>query len=121
MKMRVVSAVLALSLGLLLVGCGHTESHVAMFRNAENPPARVDLYVAEQKVERPYYEIALVQAIAWGDDKDVEHLAQELRDKAQSLGCDGVVRVQSDVGYTRAHAAGVCVRFLPQHETGGPP
>jgi hypothetical protein len=97
----------------LAAGCGTMETHAAMFREAQPSAGRVDIYMVTQSVDRPYYEIALVEAIGSGDRMDAEHLVAALRAKAQSVGCNGVIRVQIDVGYTRAHAAGVCVRFSP--------
>ena len=65
---------------------------------------------------RPYTEIALVQAIGYGADAGAEGVLAELRRKARALGCDGVIRARVDVGYTRSHGAGVCVRWEgPNH------
>ena len=61
---------------------------------------------------RPYYELAIVQAIGFGGDANPEDVTHSLTDKAAALGCDAVVRVHIDVGYTRAHAAGVCVKYF---------
>ena len=97
-----------------LAGCGHTESHAAMLRAPQTAnTGRVELYVADVTVPtRPYYELAIVQAIGFGADANPEDVTHSLTDKAAALGCDAVVRVYIDVGYTRAHAAGVCVKYL---------
>jgi len=107
-----------LAAGLLatsaLAGCGHTEAHAALLR-APQPPTggRVELYVAEQAAPtRAFYEIAMVQAIGFGADANPEDVTKALVAKASALGCDAVVRVYIDIGYTRAHAAGVCVKYL---------
>lgn len=107
----------ALSLSLAAVGataCGHTETHQAMLRSAEAPTGKAtELYLADQAApERPFYEIALVQAVGFGDEAHPEEVARALTARAASLGCDAVVRAHIDVGYTRAHAAGVCVKWL---------
>ena len=97
-----------------LAACGHTESHAALLR-APQPPTvgKVELYVADQAAPtRPFYEVAIVQAIGFGADANPEEVAHALTDKAAALGCDAVVRAFIDVGYTRAHAAGVCVKYL---------
>jgi hypothetical protein len=96
------------------VGCGHTETHQAMLRNAQAPTGRpVELYMADQPTPaRPFYEIALVQAIGFGSDAHPEDVARSLTEKAGALGCDAVVRTFIDIGYSRAHAAGVCVKWL---------
>ena len=99
---------------LALVGCGHTESHVAMLRapqpRTDHP---VELYVADQAPPaRPFYDIAIIQAIGFGSEANAEDITHALTDKAGALGCDAVVRVFIDLGYSRAHASGVCVKFL---------
>jgi hypothetical protein len=113
-----------LVLGLLLVaGCGHTETHQAMLRNAQAPTGRpVELYMADQPTPgRPFYEIALVQAIGFGSDAHPEDVARALTEKAGALGCDAVVRASIDLGYSRAHAAGVCVKWLAPGPAGVAP
>jgi hypothetical protein len=103
----------AVALGLLAAGCGHTEVHQAMLRPPEAPSGRpVELYMGDQPLPpRPYYEIAIVQAIGHGDEAHPETVARALTDKAARLGCDAVVRAFIDVGYTRVHGAGVCVKW----------
>lgn len=102
-----------------LLGCGHTETHVAMLRAPQPRHAHtVELYVSDQPPPaRPFYDIAIVQAVGFGSDANPEDVARGLTDKAALLGCDAVVRVFIDVGYSRAHAAGVCVKYLAD----GPP
>jgi hypothetical protein len=102
-----------------LLGCGHIETHAAMLRAPQPRPARpVELYVADQAPPtRPFYDIAIVQAVGFGSEANPEDVTRGLTDKAAALGCDAVVRVFIDVGYSRAHAAGVCVRYLAE----GPP
>lgn len=102
---------------LLVAGCGHVETHAAILRPAE--PAtkgRVELYLADQAAPtRPFYEIALVQVIGFGNEAHPESIASALTQKAGTLGCDAVVHASLDQGYGRAHAAGVCVKWA------GPP
>ena len=97
-----------------LAGCGHTEAHAALLRAPQAATAgRVELYVADQAGPmRPFYELAIVQAIGFGADANPEDVTRALTAKAAGLGCDAVVRVYIDVGYTRAHAAGVCVKYV---------
>lgn len=106
--------VLLLSALLLLAACGHTETHQAMLRAPEPPTGRpVELYMADQPLPaRPYYEIALVQAIGFGDQANPETVVSALTTKAGKLGCDAVLRTFVDLGYTRAHASGVCVKWV---------
>jgi hypothetical protein len=99
---------------LLLAGCGHMEAHEALLRAPEPPTGRpVELYLADQAIpERPFYEIALVQAIGFGTEARPEDVAKALTERAERLGCDAVVRAFIDQGYSRAHASGVCVKWL---------
>jgi hypothetical protein len=112
----------ALGLGLLVAtaaGCGHTETHAALLRAPQPPSGKaVELYVADQALPaRPFYDVALVQAVGFGTEANPEDVARALTVKAAALGCDAVVRVSIDLGYTRAHGAGVCVKYLAD----GPP
>lgn len=99
---------------LLVVGCGHTETHQALLREPQPPSGRpIELYMADQPLpSRAFYEIALVQAIGFGSDSDPEDVARALSEKAGRLGCDAVLRTFLDQGYSRAHATGVCVKWL---------
>jgi hypothetical protein len=105
---------LVLAWAALLVGCGHTETHAAMLRAPQPTTGKpVELYVVDQAAPlRPFYEIAIVQAIGFGAEANPEDVTRGLTARAATLGCDAVVRVYIDVGYTRAHAAGVCVKYL---------
>lgn len=107
----------------VLGGCGHIETHHALMRAPSPPTGRpVELYMADQGgPARPFYEIALVQAIGFGSDANPEDVAHALTEKAASLGCDAVVRAFIDLGYSRAHAFGVCVKFLAPGPPGPPP
>lgn len=111
------------ALATLLAGCGHTETHAAMLRAPQSSPSQpVELYVVDQAVPtRPYYDIAIVQAIGFGNDANPEDIARALTEKAASLGCDAVIRVSFDVGYSRAHGAGVCVKYLAPGPAGPAP
>ena len=110
-------------LATLLTGCGHTETHVAMLRAPQPRTGRaVELYLADQAVPaRAFYDIAMVQAVGFGTDATPEDVTRGLADKAAALGCDAVVRVSVDVGYSRAHAAGVCVKYFAEAAPGAAP
>jgi len=114
-----IAAFLSALLASATLGCGHTETHAAVLR-APGAQTRgpVELYLADQATpQRPFYDIAIVQAVGFGSDANPEDVTQALTEKAAALGCDAVVRAFVDVGYSRAHAAGVCVKFLAP----GPP
>ncbi len=108
---------------LTATGCGHTETHAAMLRAPQPHTGKsVELYLADQAVPtRPFYDIAIVQAIGFGSDATPEDVTHGLTDKAAALGCDAVVRVFIDIGYARAHAAGVCVKYLGEAPPGTEP
>lgn len=108
----VASGIVALAAAVL--GCGHTETHQAMLRAPEPPSGLpVELYMADQPIPaRPFYEIAIVQATGFGNEARPEDVAKALTERAARLGCDAVLRTFIDQGYSRAHAAGVCVKWL---------
>ncbi len=105
-----------------LAGCGHIETHVAMLRAPQPRTTHaVELYLADQAVPaRPFYDIAIVQSVGFGTEATPEEVTHGLTEKAEALGCDAVVRVFIDVGYSRAHAAGVCVKYLGDAPEGAP-
>jgi hypothetical protein len=70
---------------------------------------------------RPFYEIALVQSVGFGTEAHPEDVAKALTEKAGALGCDAVLRATVDIGYSRAHAAGVCVKWLTEGPSAPPP
>lgn len=108
---------------VLLAGCGHIETHHAMLRSAQAPTGKpVELYMADQPTPaRPFYEIAIVQSIGFGSEAHPEDVARALTEKAGALGCDAVIRTSIDIGYSRAHAAGVCVKWLAPGPPAPPP
>lgn len=121
--MRAVASLGVVLACVMCAACGHTESYAAMLRPPE--PANtsaVELYIVGQATpQRPYYEVALVQAIGFGTEATPEDVAHALTKKAASLGCDAVVNAYIDMGYSRAHAAGVCVRYLGPGPSGPAP
>jgi hypothetical protein len=119
MMKRAVIVTLVATAAAALGGCGHTETHAAMLRAPQPPSGKsVELYITDQAPPaRPFYDIAIVQAIGFGTEANPEDVTRALAEKAATLGCDAVVRVSIDIGYSRAHAAGVCAKFLAE----GPP
>jgi hypothetical protein len=114
---------LALALPLLvpLVGCGYTETHEVPLRTATGPTARpAEIYMADQRAPRPFFEVALLQVLGHGTDANVEDVAKALQVRAAQLGCDAVVRVRIDQGYTTAHGFGVCIRYPPAGQSALP-
>ncbi len=112
MRARLVRcALVALSL-VLLAGCGYTEVHEVVLR-VPGPPAshEPEIYVGGDAPRRPAYEIAILQAIGHGGDADIEDTTAALRVRAAQLGCDAVVKVHYDQGYSMSQAVGVCVRW----------
>jgi hypothetical protein len=87
--------------------------HEVVLRSPGAPSPRAEVYFADQAPPRPFYEVALLEAIGYGDDANLEDMADALAKRAGSLGCDAVVRVHVDQGWVRAHAFGVCIRWSP--------
>jgi len=107
-----VIARLALASLLSLSGCGYTDVHEVVLRQPQPRRTRqVEIYFANQTVPRPFYEIALLQAVGHGTDADAEDVGEALSQRAASLGCDAIVRTRIDQGYSIANAVGVCVRW----------
>jgi len=100
-----------------LVGCGTVEAHSAMLKRPTTPSTdgRVELYLDSQEIGRPVEELGFVQAFGSGSMANPEDVAHALAERGGELGCDAIVRTTIDIGYTRAHAAGVCVKYA------GPP
>ncbi len=107
------------------VGCGHLELHEMRLRApgaypspSANAPA--PLYVEQERPSRPFYDVALLQVVGYGADADADPIARALSSRATALGCDAVVGVRVDRGWTRAHGFGVCVRWSPVVPQGTP-
>src|SRR5438046_2722104 len=85
---------LALFASLALAACGHVELHEAVLRAPSAPTDRArapELYFEGRVPAQPYYDVALLQAIGFGDDANPEDVAGAVRARAQELGCDAVV------------------------------
>jgi hypothetical protein len=61
---------------------------------------------------RAYREIGLVQALSEGLRASEAEVLGALRREGGRMGCDAVVRVEVRAGETRAHAMGVCIRWV---------
>jgi hypothetical protein len=86
--------------------------HEVVLRPPPGPHGRVvEIYMSTQTPPRPYYEIAILQAIGEGSDATLEDVMQALSKRGGELGCDAVVRIQIDVGYGRSHATGLCAKY----------
>ncbi len=100
------------TLAALAAGCGYTEMHEVVLRAPTAPAAApVEVYMIGQAPPRPFYEVALLQAIGHGNDATLEEVVKSLSVRARAFGCDAVVRVGVDQGYSMAHGFGVCVRW----------
>jgi hypothetical protein len=102
------------ALGLFATGCGSVETHAAMLRAPTTGPqsGNVEIYLDSQTIGRPVEEMGFVQAFGSGSMANPEDVVRGLADRAGEMGCDAVVKVSIDIGYTRAHAAGVCVKWV---------
>ena len=115
--LRMIASLSVLSAAVALAGCGTVEAHSAMLKRPTTPSAdgRVELYLDSQEIGRPVEELGFVQAFGSGSMANPEDVAHALAERGGELGCDAIVRTTIDIGYTRAHAAGVCVKYA------GPP
>ena len=108
-----VALALALALAALaaLVGCGHTDFSEVVLRPVTAPTGSVAIFVKGKDPARPFYDVALVQAVGSGNESDPEEVVAALAARGGQLGCDAVVRVDITQGSARTHAAGVCVKY----------
>lgn len=115
---------LAALLPLLAVACGggYTESHEVILREIPPPTGRQpELYFNERQPSQDYYDVALIQIVGYGSDSELDDLSHALLARGAQLGCDAVVRVHVDIGYSRGHAFGVCVRYTGTPAPVAPP
>lgn len=101
----------ALPVLLLLVACGHTDFSEVVLRTPTAARGPVPIWVKGQDPARPYYDVAIVQAVGSGNESAPEDVVAALSARGGRLGCDAVVRVDVTQGTGRTHAAGVCVRY----------
>lgn len=107
---------------LVLSGCGYTELHEVVLRQPSGPTGHtVEVYLGAQRPPRPFYEVALLQAIAHGSDANLGDLVKALTARAGVLGCDAIVRVQIDQGYSIAHGFAVCAKYAAAAPQARPP
>lgn len=95
-------------------GCGSVETHAAMLRAPTTGPqsGNVEIYLDSQTIGRPVEEMGFVQSFGSGSMANPEDVVRGLAERAGEMGCDAVVKVSIDMGYTRAHAVGVCVKWV---------
>jgi hypothetical protein len=110
------------ALALCLAACGHVDTHEVLLRAPTAPSAEpVQVYFLGRLPERAYYEVALLQSVGYGDDESLEAVVHSLTERAAQIGCDALVRVHVDQGWSRTHAFGVCVRWSPVAPAGAAP
>jgi hypothetical protein len=99
----------------ILAGCGHTEMHDLVLRPPAPPSATLpELYFDNASPPtRPFYEVALLQAMGYGAEANIDDLAQSLAERGRILGCDAIVRIHIYQGVSKSHGYGVCVRYSP--------
>jgi hypothetical protein len=113
---------LAGALAAAVAGCGFTEMHEVVLRQPPGPAAHdVDVYMRGQALARPFFELALLQAVGHGSDANLEDLLKALVDRARALGCDALADTQVDQGISAAHAFAVCVRYADGMGAAAPP
>jgi hypothetical protein len=104
---------LVLCTALLLTACGGTQtSLVVTGRPSASYTGQVAVIMDGATLPSNFEEVGIVQAIGHGDEADMPHVIEGLRQKAASLGCDTVIRVKVDQGVTIASGTGVAIRTL---------
>lgn len=99
-------------LGLpLLVACGHTDFAEVVLRPPTAAHGPVPIFMKGKDPTRPYYDVALVQAVGSGTESDPEEVVEALSARGGQLGCDAIVRIDITQGSARTHVAGVCVKY----------
>ncbi len=73
-------------------------------------PGAVAIVMENAPPPPQYVEVAILQAIGYGSSADMANVVTALQADAQQLGCDAVIRVRIDQGYSQASGTGVCVR-----------
>jgi hypothetical protein len=97
-----------------LSGCGHVEAHEVILREPTPATGREpDVYFNGREPAEAFYEVALLQVVGYGSDAQLEDLTRALVTRGAQLGCDAILRVHVDLGFTKAHAYGVCARLIP--------
>jgi hypothetical protein len=92
------------------LACGHSELHEVVFRTAPRSARPVEVYMVGQQPTRPFDELGLLQIVSTGNQAEAPAVLAALSHRAAELGCDALVRVRVDVGFTAANGYGVCVR-----------
>ena len=111
----------ACALALATSACGHVEMHEIVLRAPSAPAAgEPEIYFDGRWPERAFYEVALMQAVGFGSDANPEDVTRALAARGRQQGCDAIVRVRIDQGYTRANGFGVCVRYSPPEPAATP-
>ena len=84
---------------LLASGCGFTSTHQVVTGRPGAPwTGEVHIVLESAPVPPNLDEVAIVQAVGHGDEADLEHIIDGLKQQARALGCDNVVRVHIDQG-----------------------
>ncbi len=104
-----------------LGGCGFTEVHEVLLRPPVPAAQAVEIYVGGQNPQRPFYEVGLLQATGHGSNANGGDVTKALAKRASRVGCDALVRVHVDLGYTMANVVGVCVRWAGSAPAMPPP
>ncbi|WP_394825718.1 hypothetical protein [Pendulispora albinea] len=94
-------------------GCsGYTDVHAVVLREPRGLVSDdVRVYMDEQAVPEDFYELAMLQAVGYDGDATAEDVVSALRARGRDLGCDAIVHLRVELGYTIAHGYGVCVKW----------
>lgn len=100
--------VLTLLLTGVLSACGRLQNHHVLTGSAGTPSTGpVRIVMEGGPLPDGFVEVAIVQSVGSGNKAALEPLVSGLKQEAQALGCNTVVRVRVDQGSQHATAVGV--------------
>ncbi len=93
---------------LALSGCGRVQNHHVL-TGAPRAASAGDVRVLMENAPVPegFVEVAIVQSVGSGFKAELAPVISGLKEQAQKLGCNAVVRVRVDQGASLATAVGV--------------
>ncbi|MGZ3422091.1 MAG: hypothetical protein ACXVEE_29745 [Polyangiales bacterium] len=103
----------ALLASLSTIACGRVDTYrYALSRPtgvvSSSPPA---VFLEGQTPQGGMEELAMVEAVGYGNKSDMGNVVRALQDEAARWGANAVVRVRVDCGYSTCHGWGVAVKL----------
>jgi hypothetical protein len=104
---------LAIALSTISIACGRVDTYrYALSRPtgvvSTSPPA---VYMEGQTPQGGMQELAMVEAVGYGNKSDMGNVVRALQDEGARWGANAIVRVRVDCGYSTCHGWGVAVKL----------